>query len=75
MRDGLRNEDALERFCPSQADGTVLLPVLQRQQRWAQQRRVREIRTVIGKSAELDTGMIVSQGFRSGQTQKAPCFR
>jgi hypothetical protein len=36
---------------------------------------VREIRVAIGKGAELDHGLMVPQGFRCCQTQKAPAFQ
>ncbi len=75
MRDCPMHEDALERLGLGQTDGPLLLRVLQRQQRRAQQRRVREIRVAIGKGAELDHGLMVPQGFRCCQTQKAPAFQ
>ena len=74
MFNGPMHEDALERLGICLNNGLVLLSVLQRPQRRAQQRRVREIRMVIGEGAELDLGLMVPEDFGASQTQKEPLF-
>ena len=68
------HEDAFERLRLGQTDGPMFLRILQRQQRRAQQGRIREVGVVIWQGAELNHGTMLPQGFRRGQTKKSPGF-
>ncbi len=66
------HEYTLECLCLGQADDSMVLRIAKRQQRRAQERRVRQVGMVIWKGAELDHGAMLPQGISRGQTQKAP---
>ncbi len=73
MLDGPVDEDALEHLGLGEANRSVLLRVLQRQERCAQHGRIREIGMVIRELAEYDHEPFMAQAERRCQAARGGC--